>query len=114
MIFHKDVYLPDHLIECVPATLYLTWSSHALSARKSDRYGSIKHFDKINVDADTIIEISEESGGYKILLRLDYDEKFDISVVILIRGETHLVKTVWLNDKQDKHSTLKRHKYQQK
>ncbi len=111
MVYHTEVYLPKELLFPLPKILNLKWSRHAIEAARSDKYGGIIIFDEIKLDPSAVIEYSEEDGGRKVLLRMRYDKIYDISVVVLISDNLHLVKTVWLNDKRDKHSTLARWKY---
>lgn len=64
----------------------------------------------INLTECEIIEIEvENSQIVKILVRLPYDDEYDLNMPIL--NANARVKTVWLNCKDDTHDTLDRTKY---
>ena len=56
----------------------------------------------------------DEQSYFKFVVRVDYDEIHDISIVFLIskQDDLPLIKTAWLNKKDDKHHTLNRSKYE--
>jgi hypothetical protein len=49
----------------------------------------------------------------KVVIRVFHPESFDLDIVmVLIPGPVYwTVKTVWLNERNDKHATLDRSKY---
>ena len=110
-LFHKDIGLP---IAPNKIKFYcrLKYSHHAINASNNDRYGKINLPDILNTTKDdvTLIELETRNGKpYKGVYRLSHCKKYDMVIVVLY--ETRLVKTVWLNCKNDKHNTLKHWKY---
>lgn len=58
------------------------------------------------------VEIQEPKFMVKAVVRASYDEDYDVSIVFAFyenRGE--IVKTAWLNEKTDTHTTLDASKY---
>ena len=56
----------------------------------------------------------DEQSYFKFVVRVDYDEIHDISIVFLKQKQDKfpLIKTAWLNRKDDKHHTLNRDRYE--
>lgn len=106
-LYHKDIFLPKIRLQDKPLKVY--YSLHAIDAAKNDRYGKIILPDTINFCSGTIIEVELKNDKVvKILLRVNYSQKYDLCIVI---GSQFRVRTVWLNDKNDNHHTLNRAKY---
>lgn len=56
----------------------------------------------------------DEQSYFKFVVRIEYDEIHDISIVFLKQKQDKfsLIKTAWLNRKDDKHRTLNRDRYE--
>ncbi len=111
MLYHKDIFLP-----AIAANLYgrkyrLQYSGHAKQACLNDRYGLIdKPPFNITITKDNLIEIelNENKLINKVVVRVPYDERFDVAVAIIPDFDIATVKTIWKNDK---HFTLNRAAY---
>lgn len=116
MLLHKDVYMPGNLIGLC-GEVRLVWSSHAEHAAKSDRYGTVPVVNRIDfsnaelIEAELAIKPNTKPVINKLVYRLDYDYNLDIVFVVIPGANYFTVKTVWLNEKSDKHYTLDRSKY---
>jgi hypothetical protein len=111
MLYHTDVFIPDHLELRLPKGEFdLEYTDHAIRASVSDRYGRIVLPDSVNTyDAKVIeIEVIDESIT-KIVYRVDLDKWRDLVIVVIPYSWT--VKTVWVNAKRDKHNTLNKERY---
>ena len=112
MLLHSDIYLPEE-IKSLPAKKYnVLYSTHAIEAAKNDRYGKITLSDKIIFSGLNIFEaeiINKELT--KIVIRIAYDNTNDLCLAIAIKENGLMVKTVWLNSKNDNHKTLDTSKY---
>jgi len=109
-LYHKDLgNFPTLNVANVDVTPRYTL--HAHNAAETDRYGIIELPATINLSKSTIIEI--EVGAHetieKVVARMDYDDEFDLCMAIIPDGL--VVKTVWLNCKDDEHFTLDSSKY---
>lgn len=116
MLYHKDIWIPDTIK--FPVGLYkLKYSGHARRAAQTDRYGdfssALRYHQSINTDVAEVIEVESFDGvrPTKIVYRqgLTGWDNYDI-VFVVIPGEW-VVKTVWINDQYDKHTSLKKGKY---
>lgn len=88
----------------------LKYSRHAIMAAQGDRYGKINLPKVIDSRNATLIEIEiKDSKVTKAVFRTPHDDKHDLSLAIV--PEIALVKTVWLNRRDDEHSTLRKEKY---
>lgn len=107
-LYHKDIGFPDY-IKLPSHTVDLQYSNHARQAAANDRYGVIKLPYSVNLATAELIEIElEGKTPVKMLLRTKYSTQYDLCIVLAPGG---VVKTVWLNDKTDTHTTLKKHLY---
>lgn len=107
--YHADIHMPKSALDLAFATL-LTYTRHALEAARSDRYGRIdlpKVFDSRKAK---LIEAVLDGGRIvKTLWRQSYDDLHDLSIVL--DPNTGKVITVWLNEADDDHSTLRAEQY---
>lgn len=110
-LFHKDIGLP-----IAPNKIIfhgqLVYSNHAKRASNNDRYGKINLPKTLNTRDNncTLIELEVKNGKpTKGVYRIPYCASYDLIIVLLY--DTALVKTVWLNSKADKHTTLQTWKY---
>lgn len=109
MIYHKDVYIPPALRGYQFSAL-LKYSRHAIQESINDERGEIKLPKIIDSRDATLVEIEVNEGKVtKTLFRLSYSDEHDLCLVII--PENRVVKTVWLNNKDDHHKTLDRSKY---
>lgn len=109
-LYHKDMYLPK--INKIDKDFKVEYTIHAIKAAYNDRYDEIVLPDTINLAKSDIIEIEVESGEIiKILIRTRYNSKYDLNLAIV--PQTLKVKTVWLNEKNDDHKTLRKEVYNQ-
>lgn len=85
-------------------------SGHALRERDSDRYGKFDIPTNFNPENDEVIEIEITNGALnKIVARRPIDEKRDVVFVFLPLSK--LVKTCWVNERNDTHKTLDKSAY---
>jgi hypothetical protein len=91
----------------------MRYTRHAADACLSDRYGLITPPTSIRFSLADIIEVETNNFGVarKLVVRLSYNDKLDICLVIIPDGVEGIVKTVWINEKNDKHVTLRREIY---
>lgn len=109
-LYHKELGFPQN-ITLPKGPIRLVWSNHAKQEAASDKYGKIAISEQIVIDPYRIFEIEVNEMGelVKFLYRTRHDAKNDIVYAIFARE--NVVKTVWLNRRSDKHSTLQREKY---
>jgi hypothetical protein len=111
-LYHADIRLPEGFR--LPARIVgLHWTRHAESARLDDRYGRIPKFGHIDLRFKEVIEVGLTGRKVeKVVVRGSLDETFDIVYVLIPNGHAPwTVKTVWINEKTDTHSTLDRSRY---
>lgn len=117
-LYHKDIHLPVHLVNQFLGKSYrLKLSGHAIRSCLNDRYGRITAPRVVdNIRLDEIIEAEVEHGKtVKILVRRKHCERFDMLIALMPFGDgTGLARTMWLNDRTDRHGTLQRHRYVQR
>lgn len=112
LLYHKDIGFPEDIN--LPAgfdpVMTLRYSNHAQQEAQKDIYGDIKLPPRVDVRRGQTIEIAV-SGTLvtKMVIRFPYDDTRDITMVI--QPEDGFVRTVWLNDKTDQHTSLNRAKY---
>jgi hypothetical protein len=109
-LYHKDIYLPKLNIE--NKNFEPSYTFHAMQAAETDRYGIIELPAEMNLSEVEIFEIEVDEFGnlIKVVFRMPYNFQFDLCVAMLVNNCK--VKTVWLNDKTDKHNTLDKSKYE--
>jgi len=91
----------------------LKYGRHALEASQNDRYGAVKLPLNIDTNAAACIETEIDQGQVlKLVYRVPYNAGLDLVLVVIPRGSEFFVKTVWLNQKTDKHLTLDVSKYE--
>lgn len=114
-LYHADIRLPNGFTKPT-GRVSLLWTRHADNARKNDRYGDIRKFQSATLDRLDVIEVGVERGVVKkILFRGRYTDTLDVCMVLIpdfsIYNGPWTVKTVWINERADKHGTLDRSKY---
>lgn len=118
-MYHSDVGtgIPDDVYyPCGP--VYVNPSPHAQSEAQNDRYladgeTALAIPRVVEVREDNVFEVEELSNGlYKVGVRESYDATRDIIYIILLDGGVNdpispcTLKTVWVNEKNDQHTTL--------
>ncbi len=112
VLYHKDIGFPDdiHLPRGFSPVMNLRYGTHAQKAAQDDRYGKMNLPHRIDVRTGETIEIGVVNKTVtKMVIRFSYDDKLDMVMVIM--PESSFVKTVWFNEKTDKHHTLNRSRY---
>ena len=105
--FPKGVKLPEGLG-------VMRWTSHAIQASKNDRYGNIPASSTIDFATARLIEVDMEGGKVvKYLTRTPLPgTKLDVVHALKVLPDgAYLVKTVWLNERNDAHQTLDTSRY---
>jgi hypothetical protein len=89
----------------------LTYSNHAIEAARDDRYGPVAQLPScLEFHRADLIELEVVNGKpVKGVFRQSLDDVRDLVIVILFAR--NLVKTVWINQRNDRHLTLDRSKY---
>jgi hypothetical protein len=111
-LYHRDIRLPDNFR--LPARIIrLAWTKHALRALTNDRYGFIPKFDHVDLSTKEVIEVGMTGRRVeKVVIRGDLDSINDLIYVLIPKGmDAWIVKTVWINRKNDSHKTLDRSRY---
>lgn len=125
-LYHEDVYMPEKFISQAKmhqgSIKKICFSYHL---RQHISNPDLKH----KISQDKLIsciknlvlnpikpfEVEIDEGNLnKYIVRLPYNDYQDISIVILCHNQNTglpLVKTAWLNHKDDKHYTLNKNKY---
>lgn len=111
-LYHKQLGFPKS-VKLTGGLFRLIWSNHAIRAAQSDKYGEIVKVTHISFCPTKVFEIEVCAKGniLKMAYRSHHCEKYDICYVLVPSGNQMLVKTVWLNQKKDNHSTLDSSKY---
>lgn len=104
-LYHVDVGLPKLTFGAV---LGLVPSQHALFRAAELRIPEVPRM--FSPASSKVIEVEIRAGKVvKLLARKTLDETRDLCYVFLT--ETKLVKTVWINQKSDTHTTLDRTRF---
>lgn len=112
-LYHRDIGFPMVVDTLFGKTLTFRFTHHAKYACIKDRYGVIKPPPSLKIEKGQIIEADTDGAAiYKIVLRVPYDDKFDVCLAVMpnLNGDS-LVKTCWLNRVSDRHFTLDKSKY---
>jgi len=111
MLYHYQIGFPKNFNSNV-GTRLLKYTRHALGAANSDKYGTVELPVRIDTAAALCVEIETGlTGVEKLVYRMPYDARLDLCIVVIPVENYFLVKTVWLNEKTDGHSTLEKTKY---
>lgn len=114
-LYHADIRLPDGFVTPT-ARVRLIWTHRADRARFDDRFANvIPKFDNIPLSAFKVIEVGVEADRVvKIVVRGHWTTDLDLVFVLIPSTRTSwLVKTVWINRRNDVHKSLDRSKYVQ-
>lgn len=85
------------------------YSAHARKAASNDRYGEIYLPQRLELALSNIVEVETVNGrATKAVIRFPYLNNNDLVLVVCdpLDGELY-VKTVWLNQANDSHATLR-------
>lgn len=113
MLYHKDVYLPKDVARVPSYDVRLKLGEHARRAAASDGLGDLTSYlpEALDFKQAELIEVEVVNGHIaKRVVRLPATEEMDLILVVHPDGR---VRTVWGNNKQDNHNTLRREKYVQ-
>lgn len=111
-LFHKEVHLPELLTKPVYEGR-LRYSAHAQAEASNDRYGQINLPEVFTAANAELIEVEATLQDnrpeiVKQLWRMPLDAARDLVFSVMPNG---VVRTVWVNLRSDKHSTLNRGRY---
>lgn len=107
-LYHKDIGFPKKMK--FKEVTGLLPSAHALREASSDRYGKIIIPTSFEPSTWEVIEIETVGGAlHKIVARKSYNETLDIVMVFNPRDK--IIRTVWINEKNDLHKTLDKSAY---
>ena len=111
-LYHKEIGFPN--VKLPEGTYEMKKNSqHALRAAQDDRYGEAKTLPtSIDMAQADLFEIEvEDNKVIKAAVRTHYDDKLDLIVVFMPETPDNFVKTVWFNEKNDRHRTLQHWRY---
>ena len=120
--FHKDVFIPKELLDYLDGkVIKLKPSHHALNKldkyNYSDRYPQVSEEDinkELVLKRDNIIEVGVKDSPYNIVHVLYREPLKDANgwdISYAIRLPEGFLKTFWLNESYDTHSTLNIEQY---
>jgi len=110
-LYHTNKGIPEAILRKLPTQKFqVCYSYHAQEARLTDRYGEAPEMKVIDPQACKVIEVETIEGRIeKVVYRTSATNDLDICLAVLINKA--LVKTVWMNRKNDTHKTLDLSKY---
>jgi hypothetical protein len=106
-LYHFEIGFPRNLSF---APLFgFTYSAHAREEAHRDGITALPQ--NFIPRRDKVVEVETDDSGNlnKIVFRRPTESNYDLVVVLLI--QTKAVKTVWKNDRRDRHFTLDRTRY---
>lgn len=107
-LYHKEIGFPAKM-KFRPID-GLVPSAHALHAANTDRYGSIPIPTEFTPEEWEVIEIEVINGALnKLLVRKPLDHLKDVVMAFIPKSK--LIKTVWINLREDGHKTLDKRAY---
>jgi hypothetical protein len=111
-LFHYQIGFPN--VKVPAGRFKLRYSGHAIKAAREDRYGNFLNYipQSLDVNQASLIEMEYTNKRIvKLVYRLSLTKGFDIVIVVVPTEYPWAVKTVFINERGDKHSTLNRSKY---
>ena len=104
--YHFEIGIPTNA-RTKYGQLRLKYSNHAQKAAQDDRYGLIPLPETLCTDTAQVIEVEVDEEGIteKVLYRVALDDEKDLLLAVI--PYKRFVKTVWINLRNDKHTTLK-------
>jgi hypothetical protein len=116
LLYHMKLGLPPVQL---PARMYLQYSRHALRAANEETLGTVRLGRYLETSEAQLVEL--ETGwdrvAVKAVFRVSNDSLTDLIIVVNLQPENsgmYLVRTVWLNGKNDNHATLDTSRYQKR
>jgi hypothetical protein len=109
MLYHREIGFPE--ISLPSGVFKLRYSEHA---RREARKETLELGLPPTLDTTCSVPVEIEvikSKVIKVVYRLDYYGNKDLIIVASVVQYPWVVKTVWINYKNDNHSTLKRDRY---
>lgn len=117
-LYHKDVFWKSWFKKECKEMIYtsrgIVFSKHCVDQQSIDwkRRYDLKDINFRMILSGSIFEVEVENKKViKFVTRVSLNEKHDICLVFIKSDRQLFCKTMWLNDKVDKHSTLKTAKY---
>lgn len=122
-VYHKDIGFPrgyDKQLHALRnAKVDLQWSRHAQDEADADRYGQIELMDKMDASQGfELIELKFNQASRKVsraLYRSQPDHNGNSTCLVLAidprGGNKWNVVTSWINEANDRHTTLRRERY---
>ena len=118
MLFHKSLGLPAS-IQLPRGRKKMVLTNHAKEAARDDRYGNIapllalySSFDPATADLveiETSDRIHVEKAVYRVPLAPN--SPYDVVLAAVPYGDKYVIKTLWINERSDRHRTLNTRKY---
>lgn len=110
-LYHYTLGFPPKFNPNV-GTIRLEYSVHAQAASQTDRYGAINPPATLKTGSALCIEVGLLDGAVqKLVYRMPYNDALDLCLVVAPRKGYFKVITMWLNSKNDLHSSLNKAKY---
>lgn len=120
MLYHRDIkwkkYFDIQSLELIKTVKRLSnhlWNhidnpnkKHEIDLKKL--YLIVNEIKRLTKVEPFEVEINDDGEVIKCVIRTNYDENKNISIVF----KQDFIVTAWLNDKNDKHYTLRRDKYE--
>ena len=115
-VYHVDVFLPKRVRGLVPKGVkQITYAKHALDAAKNDRFGEVTKLpNSLDFSQSPLIEVlTSGKKADKIVIRTPIDDERDLCLALIPTCDSKIwfAKTVWVNLRSDKHSTLRSNEY---
>lgn len=110
-LYHFQIGFPKGVLTaCRAGIVRPKYLRHALAASQDDRYGKINLPETFNTNKAKVIEVEMKGPRYvcKVVYRVRHCDEYDLIVVM---NPDCTVRTVWLNSRKDKHSTLDYSRY---
>lgn len=111
-LYHKDIGFPKgaNLPRGFQHVMKLRYGPHAIQAANTDRYGKLDLPPAIDIRKGELFEVGLTGNTVtKMAVRMPYDQHIDL--IIVFSPADGFVRTVWANEKGDKHRTLDRSRY---
>lgn len=113
MLYHKDVGFPAGV--SFPKGIYpVRYTNHAMQEARGDRYGDVSGLLPYYLDMGKAEVIEAEMSGrlvVKLLVRVQLPGNLDACLALDINARVWAAKTVYVNERTDRHRTLNRSRY---
>lgn len=114
-LYHKDIFMPERIKNLGLVSVSLVQTQHALHAANTDRYGEIMVPNLLTFRGRHVVEAETDCSGkvIKLVVRRQYSATLDVcyAIALMRNSTTVILKTVWLNERNDNHLTLRREAY---